>query len=92
MEPRETPKRSHRIYKGSRRGEKTKDQQPWPILHDTATWNGHGTRTHDEFLKIHMTRVSDTFRTRHGSMIEVYVPHNPGHSSHSTNPNEQQEI
>jgi len=33
----------------------------------------HG--TDDEFLKIHMTRMSDTFQTRHGSMIGVFVLH-----------------
>jgi len=51
----------------------------YPILccMDTATLNGHDTRTHDKFLKIHMTCVSDTFRTRHGSMIGVSVLHIP---------------
>jgi len=32
-------------------------------------------RTRDESLKIHMTRVSDMFLTRHGSMIGVFVLH-----------------
>ena len=38
-------------------------------------WNGHDTGTHDKFLKIHTTRVSDTFRTRHGFMIGMSVLH-----------------
>jgi len=38
-------------------------------------WNEHDTRTRNEFLKIHMTRVSNTFLTRHGSMIGVSVLH-----------------
>jgi len=41
--------------------------------------HGHGNvemnPTRDKFLKIHMTRVSDTFQTRHDSMIEVSVLH-----------------
>ena len=38
-------------------------------------WNGHDMRTRDEFLKMHITRASNTFQTQHGSMIEVYVLH-----------------
>jgi len=38
-------------------------------------WNGHDTRTHDEFLKIHMTRVRHVCETRHGFMIGVSVLH-----------------
>ena len=36
-------------------------------------WNGHDTWIRGKFLKIHMIPVSDTFRTRHDSMIEVSV-------------------
>jgi len=42
-------------------------------------WNGHDTWTHGKFFKIHMTGVSDTFRTRHGSIIEVSVLHSLQH-------------
>jgi len=31
--------------------------------------------TSDKFLKIHTTRLSDTFQIRHGFMIEVFVLH-----------------
>ena len=38
-------------------------------------WNGHDTRMRGKFFKIHTTRASDTFRTRHGTTVGVFVLH-----------------
>ena len=52
--------------------------RPWPRPHQY----GHNTLAHDKFLKIHMTLVLDTFRTRHGSMRGVSVLHSCTITSH----------